>query len=191
MKIASIIISLLLFLLLNLPSAAQVSKNDIAKTNRYKYWEETVLKFKALGSASPFAADNETHYENGYGMSVSLQFPISRTFSLYTELLIGGIRKKEWSETTPVSYLKSDKKEPLIFSQVGIRTYPNREDFPIYLKSGLAFAYVIIPIPILNVGAGYDFILSDKISIYPEAEILTTGFKSSILSLSLGISLFH
>ncbi|MDD5362479.1 MAG: hypothetical protein PHN88_10125 [Ignavibacteria bacterium] len=191
MKYTGIIISLLLFFLLNLPTAAQVSKDYTGKAERYKYWEETVLKFKVLGTASPFAADNETHYENGYGMSISLQFPISRTFSLYTELLIGGIRKKEWSDPAPVSYLKSDKKEPLIYSQVGIRTYPGRADFPIYLKSGLAFAYVIIPIPILNVGAGYDFILSDKISIYPEAEILTTGFKSSILSLSLGISLFH
>lgn len=73
--------------------------------------------------------------------------------------------------------------------QAGIRTYPKRVGFPVYLKSGLALSF---PYPALVTGLGYDLILSDKFSIYPETELYYSGFKSTAFySISLGLSLFH
>ncbi len=189
MRIASILFTLLLFLVSNLPSAAQSGKDNLLTKHDNKYWEETVLKFRALGIFSPKETENKSHYKNGYGGAFSIQFPAGRVVSWYAELAIGAIRHIEWETSTPNPYLKSDKNEPLIIIQAGIRTYPNRAEFPVYLKSGLAMSF---PYPTFIAGLGYDFNLSDKFSIYPETELYYSGNKSSTrYSFSLGLSLFH
>lgn len=179
MKIISSFI-FLLFLFYCYPLSAQQNNN---------YWEETVFKFRGVGVFYPEGTENKTHNKNGYCGALSIQFPAGRVVSLYTELAIGVFRHIEWETSTPNPYLKSDKNEPLIMIHAGIRTYPKRVGFPVYLKSGLALSF---PYPALVTGLGYDLILSDKFSIYPETELYYSGFKSTAFySISLGLSLFH
>ncbi|GEM_PF-5605011 len=117
-----------------------------------------------------------TRFQNGYGISASLQFKTMDYLSVYFGIDIAQMKLIEKSETYP-SFIVAEKYTPASSLNVGIRAYPLKDNYPVYVKLGLDLMFrktsvnkSAAPVPPFTgeLGVGYEFWLSDRFNIFPE-----------------------
>ena len=173
MKIFSSVI-LLILLFYCYPLTAQ-QKNSSGCGSPEKIRRGTELKLKFYG-ASRTGGAGDTRWQNGYGISASLQFKTMDYLSVYFGLDIAQMKLVEKSETYP-SYIVADKLTPASSLNIGVRAYPLKDEYPVYLKFGVDVMFrkssvnkdaTVVPPFTGELGIGYELWLSDRFNLYPE-----------------------
>lgn len=138
------------------------------------------LNFQA-GYLFPF---NTTGYSNSQSLEVrpSIQYRISRTL---TFLLEYNICTQKFERTNSSSYTTKN------LISFGMRIYPqSKENY--YIKPGIGFPVTTGAndpqiIPGFNLGMGYDYILSEEVDVYGEAELFNSFYSGTTdFSISAG-----
>ncbi len=169
----------------NLPAKPEI---NIAKYG-------TLFRVRLIGSTA-MAPKSERDYGNGYGMGVSLQFLNGSVVNFYSEFNFGKIKYVEYEKDVPNPAVIFDGMINFYSLGAGVKIYPKVTDFNGYLKTGIIIPYrkysntrkSYYVVPMLDLGLGYDFWVSNKFNMYPEAEFYTIGSSKNEFSLSIGAS---
>jgi len=141
---------------------------------------------------------NSSYYDNGFGVTFSLQYDIGKMFSVFFDVNTSSIKytEKVKEQYPPVFIDKGYNSSNMVVA--GVKMYAMKPQYPVYIKAGIGFLSrtngTSIP-PLLNFGIGYEYKLSKVFNVFMEGEAdyrsgSISGSSSTDLSIGIGASMY-